>query len=245
MLRSDGLIFGPVEYHPTIRSFVFTFHGPDTSNDTQRIWVVEKHPWQFANKQRLLEHRKHLFMVVVIQEPHLCRFHPHISACCDTRKSLQNPSRHNAKMLLLTSSYILHNLGTAVPLRIILAGRFNRTKTIRPLLQALSETHSKTQRFSKVNESIYTAMIILCHRILWTYTAISNPSTPADLEDPLRKELRSNWWCEGWSRTPGFHVIPAMSLLRFFITNASPNRVPTTRLVVPLATWLQSCDVKY
>lgn len=88
------------------------------------------------------------------------------SACCDTRKSLQNPSRHNAKLLLLTSSYVLHNLGTAVPLRIILAGRFHRTKTIRPLLQALSETHSKTQRFSKVNESIYTAMIILCHRIL-------------------------------------------------------------------------------
>ena len=34
-----------------------------------------KTSWQFANKQRLLEHRKHLFMVVVIQEPHLCRFH--------------------------------------------------------------------------------------------------------------------------------------------------------------------------
>lgn len=155
-------------------------------------------------------------------------------------------------MLLLIYIFLLYNLGTAVPLRIILAGRFNRTKTIRPSLQALSETHSKTQRFSKitVNESI-----CYCHgHLMSSYTidvhaAIFNPSTPADLEDPLRKELRSNWWCAGWSRTPGFHVIPApmsaMSLLRFFITNASPNRVPTTRLVVPLATWLQFCDVKY
>ncbi len=39
-----------------------------------------------------------------------------------------------------------------------------------------------------------------------THPAIFNASTPADLEDPLRKELQSNWWCAGWSRTPGFDL---------------------------------------
>lgn len=191
-----------------------------------------KTSWQFANKQRLLEHRKHLFMVVVIQEPHLCRFHVlplHVVIQGSHYKI------HLGTMPNCFGRSLAHHLSWPFPP--------NKNNT-----SIIAGTEWNTLKDTKIFKGQWVNIYCNDHLMssyTWTYTAIFNPSTPADLEDPLRKELRSNWWCAGWSRTPGFHVIPAMSLLRFFITNASPNRVPTTRLVVPLATWLQSCDVKY